>query len=181
MATIPRVGRSTGVRAAEPEPVEVSQTAYETFFRRHAVRVVRLAALLGADDPEDVAQEAFCRVFAARARLSAIDDTAMPYLNRTVVNLVRSRARRAAVAARSPASLSVVESAEHEASRRAELLAVSREVAALPARQREAVVLRYWLDLPYADVAAAMGVRAGTAKSMVSRALVALGSRLEVE
>lgn len=164
-----------------PEPVEVSETAYEAFFLRHALRVVRLAALLGADDPEDVAQEAFCRVFAARSRLSAIDDSAVPYLNRTVVNLVRSRARRAAVASRSQATVGVVQSAEHEASRRAELRAVSREVAALPARQREAVVLRYWLELSYADVAAAMGVRIGTAKSMVSRALVALGNRLEVE
>lgn len=72
-------------------------TANEAFFRRHAVRVVRLAALLGAEDPEGVAQEVFCRFFAARARLHALDDSAVPYLNRTVLNLVRSRVRRAAV------------------------------------------------------------------------------------
>jgi DNA-directed RNA polymerase specialized sigma24 family protein len=65
--------------------------AYERFFRANAVRTVRLAALLGAPDPEDAAQEAFCRVFAARSRLRSIDESAVPYLNRTVVNLVRSR------------------------------------------------------------------------------------------
>ena len=53
---------------------------------------------------------------------------------------------------------------------------VRAAVAALPPRQREAVVLRFWLDLSYEEVAAAMGVRTGTAKSQVSRALEALRS-----
>jgi RNA polymerase sigma factor (sigma-70 family) len=157
-------------------------TAYERFFRANAVRTVRLAALLGAPDPEDVAQEAFCRVFAARSRLRSIDDSAVPYLNRTVVNLVRSGARRSALAAhRVHVPMDVVASAEHEATDREDVRRVAAAVGGLPARQREAVVLRYWLDLPYADVAAAMGVRPGTAKSMVSRALAALGGQLEEE
>jgi len=169
------VGATTG-------PVEAADTtAYEAFFRRHAVRVVRLAALLGADDPEDVAQEAFCRVFAARGRLNAVDDSAAPYLNRTVVNLVRSRGRRLAVAARAASLTRVVASAEDQAARREDVREVSEAVAALSPRQREAVVLRYWLDLPYADVATAMGIRTGTAKSLVSRAVAAIGGRLEVE
>ena len=170
------------MRTAPTEPLDATgAAAFEAFFRRHAVRVVRLAALLGADDPEDVAQEAFCRVFAARGRLHAIDDSAAAYLNRTVVNLVRSRGRRLAVAARATSPTRVVTSAEDEAGRREDVREVAEAVAALPARQREAVVLRYWLELPYADVAAAMGVRTGTAKSLVSRALAALGDRLEVE
>ena len=170
------------MRAAATGPVHATDTiAFEAFFRRHAVRVVRLATLLGADDPEDVAQEAFCRVFAARGRLHAIDDSAVPYLNRTVINLVRSRGRRLAVSARVSAPTRVVASAEDEAGHREEVRDVAAAVAALPARQREAVVLRYWLDLPYAEVAAAMGIRTGTAKSLVSRALAALGDRLEVE
>jgi len=70
---------------------------------------------------------------------------------------------------------------EREAGRRAELRAVVAAVAMLPARQREAVVLRYWLDLPYTEIADVMGVRLGTAKSSVSRALAAVGSRREVE
>ena len=45
------------------------QLDFDALFLGHARRVVRLAALLGADDPEDVAQEAFCRLYAARERL----------------------------------------------------------------------------------------------------------------
>ena len=58
---------------------------------------------------------------------------------------------------------------------RRELLAA---LAALPARRREAIVLRYWLDLPEREIAAAMGVSTGTVKSHVSRGLDALGEAL---
>ena len=57
-----------------------------------------------------------------------------------------------------------------------ELLAA---LAALPPRRREAIVLRYWLDLSEREMAAAMGVSAGTVKSLVSRGLDALGQALE--
>ena len=52
-------------------------------------------------------------------------------------------------------------------------------LAALPARRREAIVLRYWLGLSEAEIAAAMGIAAGTVKSAVSRGLAALGRALE--
>jgi RNA polymerase sigma factor (sigma-70 family) len=52
--------------------------------------------------------------------------------------------------------------------------AVVRALAALPDRQREAVVLRYWLDLREAEVAAAMGISAGAVKTHTSRAMAAL-------
>ena len=48
----------------------------------------------------------------------------------------------------------------------------------LPARQREALVLRYYLDLPEAEIAESMGISLGTVKSTVSRALAALGRLL---
>ena len=59
---------------------------------------------------------------------------------------------------------------------RRELLAA---LAALPPRRREAIVLRYWLDLSEREMAAAMRVSAGTVKSLVSRGLDALGQALE--
>jgi RNA polymerase sigma factor (sigma-70 family) len=49
----------------------------------------------------------------------------------------------------------------------------------LPPRQREALVLRYFLDLPDAEIAAVMGVRAGTVKSTTSRAIASLGRLLK--
>jgi RNA polymerase sigma factor (sigma-70 family) len=64
-----------------------------------------------------------------------------------------------------------------------ELREDQREVAAalagLPPRQRQALVLRYWLDLREADVAAAMGISSGAVKTHVSRGMAALHRALE--
>lgn len=157
---------------------------FRALFDGHAARVVRLAALLGADDPEDVAQEAFCRLYEKRDDLHGPIEQAGPYLNRIVVNIVRDRHRRATTQHRlrllnrrdderlapSPEELSV----HTEEGRR-----VVSALAAIAPRRREAVVLRYWLDLSYADIAHAMGVGLGTAKSAVSRGLDDLHTHLE--
>ena len=60
---------------------------FHALFDDHATRVVRLAWLLGADDPEDAAQEAFVRLYERLSGSSTVDDVPA-YLNRTVVNLV---------------------------------------------------------------------------------------------
>ena len=52
---------------------------------------------------------------------------------------------------------------------------VRRAVAALPRRQRTALVLRYYLDLPVSETAAAMGCAEGTVKSLTSKAIDRLG------
>ena len=52
-------------------------------------------------------------------------------------------------------------------------------ITTLPARQREAVVLRYLADLPLADVADAMGCAVGTVKATLHHALRALRVELE--
>jgi RNA polymerase sigma factor (sigma-70 family) len=49
----------------------------------------------------------------------------------------------------------------------------------IPARQREAVVLRYWADLPEAEIAALMGISIGAVKGYISRGLSKLGPLLE--
>ena len=51
-------------------------------------------------------------------------------------------------------------------------------LAQLPARQRAVLVLRYWADLPIADVADILGCSAGTVKSTTSRAAVRLAETL---
>ena len=52
-------------------------------------------------------------------------------------------------------------------------------VRALPPRQRETLVLRYYLELSEEETARSMGVRRGTVKSATSRALAALGQRMQ--
>lgn len=154
-----------------------AEDRFSVLFVAQAKRLVRLAALLGADDPEDVVQEAFCRVFATRGGLRSSDDAVAGYLTRAVVNQVRDRYRRSAVARRD-AHLLASEGVAVPGLDHTERDAVVRAVAALPHRQREAVVLRFWLDLSSAQIAAAMGVRTGTAKSHVSRGLAAVESAL---
>ena len=59
--------------------------------------------------------------------------------------------------------------------------AVVQALAGLPPRQREAIVLRFWMDLPMAAIAEVMGVRIGTVKSQISRGLTVVGQALGVE
>ena len=72
-------------------------------------------------------------------------------------------------------------SAEHGALALLERSAVTSALRSLPARQREAVVLRYYADFSEADIAQAMGISRGAVKSHTARALAALKSSLERE
>ena len=141
--------------------------------------MTRLAAMLGADDPEDVAQEAVVRLH-QRVRTLRDPHAAVGYLRTTVVNLTRTRLRHLAVVRRHPPERPPdVASAEHDVVRSEgdrELLAALRD---LSARHREALVLRFWLDLSEAEMADAMGVSRGTVKSHVSRGLDALAALME--
>lgn len=155
----------------------VDEDRFARLFFGHAGRLVRLAVLLGAEDAEDVVQEAYAKVYSARARLTDVEEDTVRYLNRTVVNEVRDRYRRADVTRRK-AHLTLSGRPSHALSDATDRVAVINALRALPIRQREALVLRYWLDLPLAEIAQVMGVRTGTAKSHVSRGLGAL--RLEL-
>ena len=117
--------------------VTEEEDRFSLLFVAHAGRLVRLAALLGTEDPEDVVQEAFCRVFSSRGRLSASDEAAAGYLTRAVVNLVRDRHRRRTVARRD-AHLVASDAAAAAGFDPTERDAVVQAVATLPQRQREA-------------------------------------------
>ena len=152
--------------------------ALHALFTGHFRGLVRLATLLGADDPEDVVQEAFVRLHRSTGRLRD-PGAALPYLRSTVVNLCRSRLRHLRVVRRGVPGPPDVASAEHGAVLREDHREVVAALLALPARQREALVLRYWLDLSEAEIADAMGISRGTVKSTASRALAALEKKLE--
>ena len=152
---------------------------YQQLFHGHFVTMTRLAAILGADDPEDVAQEAFVRLH-RRSRTLRDAHASVGYLRTTVVNLSRSRVRHLAVVRRSsPVPSPDAESAEHQAVRREDARELVVALGHLSTRHREALVLRYWLDLSEAEMADAMGVSRGTVKSHVSRGLDALATIME--
>ncbi len=153
---------------------------FGALFFAHASRLVRLAALLGDDDPEDVVQESFCKLYAARGRLKADDAKVVAYLNRIVVNEVRSRHRRRQVARRD-AHLFTTADLPDPIAVQGDRRAVVEALAGVSPRQREALVLRFWMDLPLAAIADAMGVRVGTVKSQISRGLDVVGAALREE
>ena len=157
-----------------PEPAEAVTALYQA----HALGLIRLAFVMLGDRgaAEDAVQEAFCGLY---RRWHGLSDPgkALSYLRSSVINGCRSALRRR----RRQASLDPStgdapgESAEATALIGEEHRQVLTAIRSLPARQREALVLRFYLDLDEEDIAATMGISRGTVKSTTSRALVALG------
>ena len=151
-------------------------------YEAHALGLIRLAVVMLGDRAaaEDVVQEAFYGLY---RRWQSLSDTAnaLAYVRSSVINGCRSalrrRVRQLSLAGFGDAGES--DSAEAEAllgeEHRQVLLAIRR----LPSRQREALVLRYYLDLDEAEIASSMRISRGTVKSTTSRALAALGRLLQ--
>ena len=161
---------------AEVLAVPNARQYVSALYQAHALALVKLAVLMTGDQPtaEDVVQDAFLVLY---RRWQALHDAdkALGYLRSSVLNGCRSvhriRFRRQGVILDPPAT---VDSAEAEAmlgEAHREVLAALRR---LPQRQREAVVLRYYLDMTEDQAAQAMGVARGTVKSATSRGLAAL-------
>lgn len=139
------------------EPLGVMTTLYEMHYRS----LVRLAALLVSDlaTAEDIVQDAFAD---AHGRWDALPDTdaALCYLRRSVVR--RSRSAPCTQLADMPMQGSAVVSA----------------LRALPVRQREVLVLRYFADLPEAEIASATGISRAAVRSHAARAMSSLHAEL---
>lgn len=150
-------------------------------YQAHYRSLLRLAALLLDDlsSCEDVVQEAFIRVHAARRRVREPEKT-LAYLRQTVVNLSRSALRRRILGLRLlPKPMPDMASAEegaYDALERDELKAALR---GLQRRQREVLVLRYYADMTEAQVADLLGISLGSVKAYGSRGLAALRVRME--
>lgn len=146
-------------------------------------QLVRLAALLGAGaDAEDVVAEAFCQLYRRWPKLRS-PEAASAYVRSSVVNLVRMRLRHVQVVRRHQQSLSttpdLASSAEREVLGREDGRALVQALEGLAPRQREAIVLRYWMDLKEAEIAATMGISCGAVKTHTARAMAALGKALK--
>ncbi|MGS2643028.1 sigma-70 family RNA polymerase sigma factor [Streptosporangium sp. LJ11] len=145
-------------------------------YREHWLALVRLAVLLVGDREcaEDVVQDVFSRLHG-----KGPETLTLTYIRVCVLNASRSVLRRRGVAARAVLGRpeEPVDSAETAAllgeSRQEMLAALSR----LPRRQREVLVLRYYLDMSNADIAQATRLRESTVRSTAFRAL----ERLERE
>jgi RNA polymerase sigma-70 factor (sigma-E family) len=145
--------------------------------------LVRLAILLTHDAgiAEEIVQDAFVALHQRWRRLRD-PQAGAAYLRQSVVNRSRSALRHRGVVDRFAGRSGPREqapSAEALALQAGTHAAVLAAVRRLPARQREALVLRYYLDLSEAQTAELMGVSPGAVKSHTARALTALRRVLE--
>lgn len=152
------------------------RAAVGALFHLHQASMLRVATVLVRDraGAEDVVQDAFLAVYASWPRIQNKDD-AVRYLRRTVVNLARNQIRRRALAQKV-----VLLRHRDEVSAEEAVLEMGVDsdlleaVAVLPRRERETVLMRYYLDLSEQDTADALGIRTGSVKAYASRGLAKL-------
>jgi RNA polymerase sigma-70 factor (sigma-E family) len=171
-----------GRGASTREESRDAETAVTALYQVHAVGLIRLAVVMLGDRAaaEDVVQEAFWGLY-RRYRGLANKDRALQYVRSSVLNGCRNelRARRRDTGHLARAvSAPEAASAEQDALVGEEHRQVLQALRSLPDRQREALVLRFFLDMPLAEIATAMGISQGTVKSTTSRALAALARLL---
>ena len=170
---------SVPVPRDDADPVGwTADEAVERLYADHYRSLVRLAVLLVRDveTAEEVVQDSFVALHRRWARLRD-REAALPYLRQTVVNGARSVLRHRGVRSRhletlrssysEPVGPGADDTVEVTERRRQVLLALQ----ALPDRQREVVVLRYYADLDEAAIAAALGISRGAVKTHAHRAV----------
>jgi RNA polymerase sigma-70 factor (sigma-E family) len=156
-----------------------------SLYQAHALSLARLAFIMLGDAAaaEDVVQDAFLGLYRRWDRLAS-PAAAQSYLRVSVLNGCRTaqrlRSRHGIPTSTDDAAASwpALESAEAIVVAGEEHRAVLAAIRRLPARQREALVLRYYLDLTEDQTADAMRVSRGAVKSATSRAIAAVGRML---
>lgn len=155
------------------------EAAVARLFDLHYTSMLRLATLLGADDPENIVAEAYYQVYRKWRRLRSAD-SATAYLRSVVCNLTRMRIRHLQVARNHvDATVDSVVSAESSALLRDDQRALVSALRQLPSRQREALVLRHWLGLKEGEIADTMGISPGSVKTHTARGIAALTQAME--
>jgi RNA polymerase sigma-70 factor (sigma-E family) len=169
----PAQAPATGQADADGRAMD-REAVLTSLFDLHYPGLLRLAVLLGADDAEDIVSEAFCQLHRRWNRLRT-PDAALPYLRSVVCNLTRMRLRHLQVVRKHiDRGMDAVQSAESAALLHEDQRALVTALRNLSARQREALVLRYWLGLSESDIAASMGISQGAVKTHVARGMTTL-------
>lgn len=158
--------------------MEATERVFERLVLDHQDRIFALGLALTGNrhDAEEVAQDTFLRAYRALVTYPperVRDLKQRPWLHRIAVNVVRNRVRgvRPRLVELNGSEPDGSIGPEEDVIRRTEVDALAARVACLPARYRDAVVLRHVQDLSYAEVAEALGQPVGTVKANVHRGL----------
>ena len=164
--------------------------AWETLVRRYQGIAFRTAYVLAgnAADAEEAAQDGFVKAHRALGRFRR-GAALKPWLLRIVANEARNRRRSAARRERLALRAAAAEDRPGDAVPSPEAALLAREsheqllaaVERLSEEHRDAVACRYFLELSEDETAAALGIRKGTVKSRLSRALAQLRESMEEE
>ena len=162
-----------------PEVVLTGDAGFDAYVRRHGPRFSRTAFLLTGDHhlAEDLVQAALAKTALRWDRVVARGDPA-PYVRTVIVRTAIAWRRRRWLGEVPTSPLPETSDSEHgiAVDRREQL---RRALLGIPARQRAAVVLRFYEDLSVADAARVMGCSSGTVKSQTAKGLARLRGLLE--
>ena len=161
--------------ALRDEVTMVAAPDFDEWVAARGPALLRLARVLTGDDAlaQDVVQEALSRALPRWSRISGLADP-YAYVRRMVVNEHTSwwrRFRRRETPVAEPVGHDVESPPADSPEERERIWAACRR---LPEAQRTAVVLRFYEQLEYAEIAELTGVREGSVRSRVSRGLAAL-------
>ena len=173
-------GEDPGAPAgATADQAQDATAAVTDLFREHHLALVRMAMVMVGDPAaaEDVVQDAFERLHQRWPRLREPVD-GLAYVRASVLNGCRSLHRRAAIARKYAPQLAGTAAApgpENATADHSQLLTAMRS---LPRRQREVLVLRYYVDLDVAEIATTLRIAPSAVRSNCTRGLAALGRSL---
>ena len=145
---------------------------FEEFFHRERDRLLRVLSVITGSrtEAEDIAQEAFTRLFERWDRVSEMEDPA-GYLHRAAMNVFRSDLRRAKVAAQRAIGTGPGRDVFQDVDDRDE---AARALAALTPRQRGALVLTEVLGYSGEETGRLLGIKASTVWALTHQARTAL-------
>ena len=171
---IPVPGRLLVVMTAEAHPAkEAEASSFEAFCRRAHPRLVGAMSLYCGDAgvAEDLAQEALARAYRDWSSVSQLASSEA-WVHRVAMNLAHSWYRHLRLARRPVHPTGAEQLALDDG------LVLRRAVSMLPRRQRQAIVIRYFLDWTVADAAEVMGCAEGTVRALTSQGLAVLRAEL---
>jgi len=170
-----------GAGDVSPEILEAcrrgDREAFRALYEAHKDRVYSIAFHFfhaDADAAAEVTQQVFLKLMRDVTRFRG-DAAFSTWLYRLVVNACvdRARSRRHDAAAQNPAVLDTLPAtgASHEDAfaRHQATASVQQAIALLPAKLRAAILLRYFEDLSYAEIASALNCSIGTVASRLNR------------